>query len=295
MSNRFDDLIKELKDRINGSSDTLGAVALFKTLQDDLPDPNVNTNIPKLNEIVAAFRSQVTNTTNTATFLNPLGGSSATLQDLNTATYLVQVYFQVTQPLEQILSNLVDLLADTDLSALSRSGVGGGNVSLEAIRNDILDILDNRQELQKSLKTALREFGNAANELGLEQLLKNSALILDQLKNSTTLDRLTQVIDALIDHLKAAQKLFKTFNQKDEELTGNEPDEVKQLIRNWGDSLAQIEQIERKSTIQSDLSDPNNSRPAIARTILVHDLLEINYDYLTSLIRSGDLESAGIL
>ncbi len=76
---------------------------------------------------------------------------------------------------------------------------------------------------------------------------------------------------------------------------GNEPGEIKQLIRNWGDAVAQIEQLEQGPKMQGELGDPLNSRPAIAQSIQVHDLLEANYDYLTALVRSGDLESAGVL
>jgi hypothetical protein len=293
MPNIFDSLINELQSRMGNSADPLGTDALLKKLKDDLPNPTSTaiTKIPELADTIDAFQSQATYTTSTSSLLQNVHHTNAKLEDLNTATNLVQFYFQVTQPLDQILSNLKGF----DLSNFPKSN-GGGTVQPDDVNSDIQNILKNRKELQKSLKKALQEFGSEIDELSLEKLLLDSNTILNQLTNPapTTLTALSNVIDSLITHLGNAEKLFKNFSKKNEEFTNNEPDEIKQLIRNWGDAVTQIELLEQND-LRGELSDAGKSRAAIARSIKIHDLLETNYDYVTALVRSGDLESAGIL
>ncbi len=292
MTNLFDSLINELKSRM--STDPLGTDALFRKLKNDLPNlasPTVNK-IRELTDTIDAFHSQVNYTTNTSNLLNGVHATNAKLEDLNTATNLVQFYFQVTQPLEQVLFNLKGF----DLSNFTKS-TSGGNFNPDDVNTDIQQILKNRKELQKSLNNALREFGSELDELHLENLVQISNTIVGELKNlaPTTFNALSLVIDGFIDHLKNVKKFFKAFSQKSEDLTGNEPNEIKQLARNWGDAVTQIETLEQNDLIRAELNNAGKSRAAIAQSIKIHDLLEANYDYVTALVRSGDLESAGIL
>jgi hypothetical protein len=294
MPNLFDSLIHELKSRMSNLTDPLGTEALFRKLKNDLPNPTLPAvnKIRELADTIDAFHSQVNYTTNTSNLLNGVPPTNAKLEDLNTATNLVQFYFQVTQPLDQVLSNLKGF----DLSTFTKS-TGGGNVNPDDVSTDIQKILRNRKELQQSLNNALREFSSELDELHLENLVQISNTIVGELKNPapTTFNALSFVIDGFIDHLKSAKEFFKAFSRKSEDLTGNEPSEIKQLARNWGDAVTQIETLEQNDLIRGELNNAGKSRAAIAQSIKIHDLLEANYDYVTALVRSGDLESAGIL
>jgi hypothetical protein len=292
MPNSFDLLIQELKALMKKISDdgsntqTIGLLYLLRTAT--LTDPNNNAVSKELKDIMAAFTSQNTYTDSTLAFLNSLHLPTATLETLKTATNLIQIYFQVTQPLEQILSDLIDNLPPA-------AEVKGGVTSAK-IQASIKIIKTDRQDLQKVQDKALQEFGSVLEELDLQKLVQTSSVILIELKNSPNLDVLSTAIDRLISHLKNAQEFFQTFGEKSGDLTGNEPNEIQKLINNWGNSVAQIETIEKTNPdIQSGLSDPSKSRLAIAQSIKIHDLLEANYDYLNALVRSVDLVSAGSL
>jgi hypothetical protein len=292
MPNSFDLLIQELKALMKKISDdgsntqTTGLLYLLRTAT--LTDPNNNAVSKELKDIMAAFTSQNTYTDSTLAFLNSLHLPTATLETLKTATNLIQIYFQVTQPLEQILSDLIDNLPPA-------AEVKGGVTSAK-IQASIKIIKTDRQDLQKVQDKALQEFGSVLEELDLQKLVQTSSVILIELKNSPNLDVLSTAIDRLISHLKNAQEFFQVFSEKSGDLTGNEPNEIQKLINNWGNSVAQIETIEKTNPdIQSGLSDPSKSRLAIAQSIKIHDLLEANYDYLNALVRSVDLVSAGSL
>jgi superfamily I DNA/RNA helicase len=218
--------------------------------------------------------------------------NNADIGKLTTATNLIQLYFQGTQPLGQILSNLIDSIENLVQSSLN-------GVTFDQFRQSVKQILDDRQALQKTLNRVLREFGTEIDEQDLQKLLQRSSTILNELNNlnPTGFEDLSPLVQEFIAHLKKAQELFKKFNRQDEDLTGNEPDEIKQLIINWGDAIRQIEKIEQTDPeIKNELNnDVSKNREAIAQSIKIHELLEQNYDYLTTLVRSGDLESAGIL
>jgi hypothetical protein len=293
MANSFDLLIQELKALMKKISDdgsntqATGLLYLLKTAT-LTTDSNNNAVSKELKDIIAAFTSQNTYTDSTLAFLNSLHPPTATLETLKTATNLIQIYFQVTQPLEQILSDLIDNLPPA-------AEVKGGVTSAK-IQASIKTIKIDRQDLQKVQDKALQEFGSVLEELDLQKLVQTSSVILIELKNSPNLDVLSTAIDRLISHLTSAQEFFQTFGENDGNITGNEPNEIQQLIKNWGESVAQVETIEKiNPTIQSALGIPSNSRLAIAQSIKIHDLLETNYDYLTALVRSIDLVSAGSL
>lgn len=287
MTNSFGSLIQQFQTVMS----TLRSQ--FSHLNSALKDISTANN-PELAETIAAFKLQNDYTTSTDNLLKtvPIGGN-ATLANLTTAINLVQLYFQGTQPLNSILANLVDLLERVDAPSLPAS------TSIEDIREKISQMLSDRGALQKFLNRVLRDFNTEISDLNLKSLLQRSNAILsalDKLKNQViNLTILSPVIDDLTDHLKTAAELFKSFNRKGEDLTGNEPNEIKQLVLNWGDAIGQIEELEKSDGIKADLSDGSKGRSAIARSIQLHDLLEANYDYLTALIRSGDLESVGIL
>jgi hypothetical protein len=297
MAQPFDRLIKELQvlmSNLNSNNTDLLGVLKSATLigNDNKPlkkTPGQNpANLSKeLQDILAAFISQYDYTASTLTVLNSLQPPSV-IETLRTATNLIQIYFQVTQPFEQILSNLIDnLLPDSALS---------GNITSANIQSNIQIINTDRQNLQKIQNKALQEFGSVLKELDLQKLVQTSNVIFTELKNSPNLDVLSTAIDRLISHLTSAQEFFQTFGENDGNITGNEANEIQQLIKNWSESVSKIETIEKTNpTIQSDLGIPINSRLAIAQSIKIHDLLETNYDYLTALVRSIDLVSAGSL
>jgi hypothetical protein len=298
MAQPFDSIVKEIKDSIIALN--LDRKDLFKDLKNaklidtnDKPSTTLNSSplSSEFQDVIAALIPQnndyTENTSAILNILNPLN-SLATLETLETATNIIQIYFQVTQPLEQILSDLFDNLPST----LSSSNT-------KTIQTHIQKIKTDREKLREAQTNAVQEFGDVLDELDLEMLVQNSSTILKDLKNpnnSTNLLTLSTEIERLINHLKKAGKLFKDFSENNGNLTGREPNQIKTLIRNWEESVSQIETIETTNpNVQSDLSKPDNSRSAIAQSIKIHDLLEANYDYLTALVRSIDLVSAGSL
>ncbi len=296
MANSFDRLIKELKNLMeklkNDEGDSqdnsflklLQKAGLIDKSKNNQPVPTLSS---ELKDILAAFISQHTYTASTFSLFSSLPSMGATLENLETATNLIQLYSQVTQPIEQILSDLVDNLP----SPLPNSTVTPIN-----IQDSIQQIKTDRQDLQKVQDKALQEFGSVLEELDLQKLVQTSSVILIELKNSLNLDVLSTAIVRLISHLTSAQEFFQTFGENDGNITGNEPNAIQQLIKNWSESVAQIETIEKTNpAIQSALGIASNSRLAIAQSIKIHDLLETNYDYLTALVRSIDLVSAGSL
>lgn len=249
-------------------------------------------NNPELADEIAAFNLQYQYTISTDNLLKtvvPLD-TPATLAHLTTAINLIQLYFQGTQSLSSILADLLNSLTPID----------GIDDAINIIRKSVNQIAIDRTTLQKTLNRVLREFDSEISDLNLKSLLQRIRGILSTLDRfiqnpPIKLNVLSPVIDDLIDHLKTAQALFKSFNRKGDDLTGDEPDEIKQLILNWGEAIRKIETLEATDSIKNDLNDGTKAGAAIAQSIQLHELLESNYDYLTALIRSGDLESAGIL
>ncbi|MEH1852132.1 MAG: hypothetical protein V7L11_10690 [Nostoc sp.] len=297
MADSFDSLIQELQTKIdklnksegNSSGSLLQLLSHAKLIDLTQSTPKPTSNSLELNEIIYAFVAQSDYTNNV---LSIFPSSSATLEGLNSAINLVQLYFQGSKPLPQILSNLID-----GIESLNPDPTNPKIIDINSIRKSVNNIITDRNNLQNSLNKVLREFSSGVDEQNLQQLVQKSINILDALKKPpVTFDKLSPLIKEFIDHLKEAQKIFRTFSQKVEDLTGNEPDEIQQLIRNWGDAIKQIEALEQGNKIKTEFNnDAKNSRVAIAQSIKIHELLEQNYDFLTTLVRSGDLESAGIL
>ncbi|MEH1823747.1 MAG: hypothetical protein V7L22_00020 [Nostoc sp.] len=296
MANPFDSLIQELQGKIGDLNTSQSS--LFILLQNASLLNNPSGNPLELNEIVDAFQAQSDYTRNVFHLFSTLPPQNNTLEQLNSAINLVQLYFQGSKPLPQILSNLID-------------GIESLNpvpTNIDSIRASVNSIITDRNNLQNSLNKVLREFSSGVDEQNLQQLVQKSNNILNALKplllnvNNITFDdkssssNLSPLIKEFIEHLKKAQKIFRTFSQKAENLTGNEPDEIQQLIRNWGVTINQIEILEKGDSIKDDFNkNVSKSKEAIAQSIKIHELLEQNYDFLTTLVRSGDLESAGIL
>jgi hypothetical protein len=297
MAVALDNLVIELKnltktifeDGFNGDSSSTMKPGLLKLLtQAGLVTNSVSE---ELKDIIAAFTLQNTYTNSTLGILNSLQPSTTfivTIETLRTATNLIQIYFQVTEPLEQILSDLIDNLP----SPLTGTTLTDIQTSIQRIKTD-------REKLREAQTNALQEFGDVLDELDLEKLVQKSNTIRTEFENlSTSLPSpidFSNEIEFLINHLGKADKFFKDFSENNGNLTGREPNQIKTLIRNWGESVALIETIEQTDPIRRELSDPDKSRSAIAQSIKIHDLLETNYDYLTALVRSIDLVSAGSL
>jgi len=287
MVSQYDSLIQDLQNNI-GDVNTSEDDVLSKVL-----NPLKTITIPiELQGIQQAFQSQHDSTKHVSELLHNTNNfplTNATLEQFHSAINLVQLYFQGSKPLPQILSNLIDGIENLD-SSITRP---------DQFRQKIQKILDKRQVLQKTLNRVLREFVTEIDEQDLQQLVQKSSMILNEMNspNPANSDELSHIIQEFIGHLKQAQVLFKTFRKKGEDLTGNEPDEIKQLILNWEAAINRIKKIEQTDPeIQNDLNnDVNKSREAIAQSIKIHELLEQNYDSLNTLVRSGDLESAGIL
>jgi DNA repair ATPase RecN len=308
MANTFESLVSRLKDLMNNlnTDENLGSSSLFVLLLNanlingNIPDrgPNSKLSSNELKDILSAFQSQSTYTLSTISLLNNLSPSIFTLDTLKTATNLIQIYFQVTQPLEQILSDLVD-----NLESLSPNGSDPNKLpsNIEDIKGSTKKIIQDRKELLKEQNKILREFEGEIDEQNLQDLLRNSSEILSNLQGiqpttNTGLDDLLQVTHDFIGHLQKAQELFKTFSRQGEAIRDSEAGEVEQLIRNWRDAIKEIERLELNDDIKEQLNKlPDKSRQAIAQSIQIHELLEANYGFLSDLIRSGDLVSPGVL
>jgi hypothetical protein len=294
MANQFDRFITDLQKGMDKLSNASGLSGLFKNLGNDLNNFTANTLPLELKESIKAFESQFHFTTSTDLLLNKVINSSAKVEDLNTATNLVQFYFQGTQSLNQILPSLLEILESLNSSQF-------GNTDLGTVRNHVQQILSQRKELQKNLNKALQEFGSELDEIDLDNLLQRSGVILNELSSfipsgNMLFNQLSSLIDDFVDHLIKAQKLFKSFGRKSEDLIGNEPNQIKQLILNWGGAINRIDELEKTDAIKDNFNrDASKSRSAIAQSIKIHELLEQNYDLITVLVRSGDLESVGIL
>jgi hypothetical protein len=305
MAAQFDRIIGELNSLMTDLN-SKGKI-LFKNLKDATLIDNSNalskvtaSKAPissELQDLIAAFITQDKYTDYTSTFLKGLitPNQPAKPEDLEAATNLVQIYFQVTNLLDQTLSNLVDnLLPDSDLS---------GSITSTTIQDSIKIIKDNREKLQEAQAKALEESRGILGKLNLKKLVQRSESIKTEFKNLSIVFTPTQpssgdfsdAVELLRKHLENAGKFFEDFSKNNGNSTGDEPNQIKTLISDWGESVALIEKIEQADSIRAYLVDPSNSRLAIAQSIKIHDLLETNYDYLTALVRSIDLVSAGSL
>lgn len=302
MTNSFDLLIQELTASMQKLKDDEGVTSgLLKLLKDaGLIIVNSNNNLipaaflsKELQDVLAALLSQDSYTVSTSDLLNKLASSTnpATPKNLETATNLIQIYFQVTQPLEQILSDLVDNLPSPLPKTTSPT------VTPTDIQNSIQQIIRDREKLLEVQDKALQEFGDVLDELSLEQLARASNSIKIELKNlsNPSFPALSAATNRLINHLENTRKFFSNFSKNNGDLTNNEPSQIKTLISNWRESISIIETLEQTDLIRQELSYPGKSRSAIAQSIKIHDLLEANYDFLTALVRSIDLVSAGSL
>lgn len=284
MTNSYGSLIQQLKNLMDKLTTDFGALA---TLTQNI-DASQNSELQK---VLDGIKLQNNYTGSTNNLLTPLPiDANATLANLMTAINLVQLYFQGTQSFPQISSNLLGNLPNTFNDA-----------QRDAIRTSTQQVLDDRTTLQKALNRVLREFDSEISEKSLESLVQQSRAILSALdplkkKSSLSLNDLSPISNNFISHLKQAGELFKSFNRKSEDLTGSEPNQIKQLVLNWGEAIRTLEELEKDDGIKQELgTDVKKSRTAIAQSIQLRNLLETNYDYLTALVRSGDLESAGIL
>lgn len=288
MAEPFDSIIKDLKKLMDAlKKDSADLLSLLKkaNLLDTNNDPTSNLS-KELKDLLAAFVSQGAYTFSTSKFLAEISTTTASADDLKTVANLIQIYFQVTQPLEKILSDLLDNLP----SSLQNNDVVGIETSVQIIKT-------NRNDLQEAQDIALQEFGDVLDELSLEQLVRASNSIKIELKNlsNPSFPELSAAINRLINHLENASKFFSDFSKNNGDLTNNEPSQIKTLISNWRESISIIETLEQTDLIRQELSYPGKSRSAIAQSIKIHDLLEANYDFLTALVRSIDLVSAGSL
>jgi hypothetical protein len=304
MANTFESLIKGLKvkmDAVKSSSNDLN-----NSLSSLLTSIGNGTTPPELSakDVITAFQSQDTYTNSIPSLLDSLSklpNIPGTLETLTTATNIVQIYFQITQPLDQILSELVP-----NLEGLPSTP---NKITITSIKDKINKLIEDRKNLQKEQNKILQEFEGEIDEQELQGLLRRSSEILGELKAITpledstgnnpdlkSLNDLLNATDDFIKHLQASQELFKTLRRQGESLRDSEAGEVEQLIRNWRDTIQEIERLELNNVIRGLLNQyPDKSRQAIAQSIQIHELLEANYSFLSDLIRSGDLVSPGIL
>lgn len=292
MTNPFASSIQELIDsmkRLHDTNNTSGSFDQFKSL---LTNSSPQSPSPELSEIISHVQSQYTYTKSTSTLLHPILKQDATFADLTTATNLIQLYFQGTQPFDQIFSNLVSNLVSIKFA------------KIEEIKKGIETIAADRKNLQKTLDRILQKFSSQIEELNIDALfqssidtlLGDSQTILNDLLNLPSPNNpnptdVIRVVKNFIDHLKKARDTFKKFDRKGISLDNSDVGKLKKLIGNWEKIIETLQIVTRNE----NLSISTDSRNAIAQSIEIHELLEENYGYLSDLIRSGDLVSPGIL
>jgi hypothetical protein len=292
MANQFDSLIIKLQHLVNKLSTS--SRNLSEQLTSLIP---AGKTPPELNakDVITAFKSQDIYTNSIPSLLDSLSQSPnipGTLETLTTATNIVQIYFQITQPLEEILPELVP-----NLEGLPSPPT---QAIITSIKEKINKLIEDRKNLQKEQNKILREFEGDIDEEKLQDLLQGSSDILAELQGftptSANLEQLLLDTGDFVTHLQKAQELFKTFSHQGEAIRDSEAGEVEQLIRNWRDAIKEVERLELNDDTKEQLNKlPDKSRQAIAQSIQIHELLETNYGFLSDLIRSGDLVSPGVL
>lgn len=284
MTEPFDSLItkkRELMELLSNNSSALCDLLKPDELKDQAG--KILTPSVKLNEIISDFTTQSICTKGTFTLLP----SKGTIEELKIATNLVQIYSERTQSLKQIL---------LDLPASLPSTLPPNNT--QKIQDTIKKIEIDLDRLQGTQKDALQELGKASKKPDLTKLSQMSDLIKTNFKNLSASPIQANFLDEiqnLINNLISAGEFFKNFGENNENLNDPETEQIKKLISDWGESIALIEMLEQTDSIRTYLIDPINSRFAIAQSIEIHNLLENNYDYLTAIVRSVDLVSAGSL
>jgi hypothetical protein len=211
------------------------------------------------------------------------------IEDLIFAIRLVENYLQETKGLSKSLS----ILKQFDQTEHPRAE-GQMPQECAGTSGSFPDLYDYvpcvRQSLAKTLNQLLDQLNLTRDDVNIKGLVDESQRILDAL-NAANLDLpdLTVIIPRLINHLKLARDTFKHLIPSGISLDEDDVINLKKLAGNWGKITEKLQAI---SVANSAL---NVSRTAIAQSIQIHDLLEVNYDALAALVRSRDLESTGIL
>jgi len=220
-------------------------------------------------------------------------------EDLVFAIKLVETYLQETKSLDKSLSTLKEL--DTPITSHPKFKTTDTNFPAEckSSQSNIYEVVPCvRQSLSTTLNNILDQLNLTPDEVDIKSLVQESRNIISALdtisSSSSSTPKLTDVspvVARFISHLKKARDTFKQFSRNNISLDAGEVNALKELVSNWEKITQKLQTI----TAKEDLSDPQANRDAIAKSIQIHDLLEVNYDSLTALVRSGDLESAGIL
>jgi hypothetical protein len=292
MENSFASLINELKVGVFALSDPTRKNGSLKALEDTLSklvNLSEETKSDKI-DFSTAFLDTAINSRILATMSEQ---SNLTLESLKTATKVLQSYLKST---EEPLNTIFDKLENVHENNFPANN---NSVTPAILKVKIKKIRSDRESLNGILERALQEFKSEKGEKGerqLEGLVKVSGTIVDELKKDSSfisLPNVSSVVNEFVEHLRKSKNLFKDFNRQGQDLTGDEPKEIGQLIQNWGEAITRIGLLQQKDSISAELGNVIVSRSAIAQSVQMHELLELNYDYLTALVRSGDLVDPG--
>lgn len=164
-------------------------------------------------DIITALQAlQEAPTNYTLVFLQRLNKPDATFDNLLAAVNLVQIYLQMTQALDQILSNLENLDNSQDKYA---------------------SVKTKRKSLQDTLTNVLDELNLTGNDLDIKILINESE---ELLKNVTA--------KKFIAHLKNAREILKILSSDSVSLTESQ---IKQLINNWLSGMQKLPNQEPKT------------------------------------------------
>jgi hypothetical protein len=279
------------KNLIYGPNQTNGLKQLIEFLQPHSDKENIKTALPILQQGLQELQQAPTEFINSILIDAKTKGSSG----LSEAVSLVKNYFRVTKSLDSTLPQLKDTL-----NGLSQKI---DNVTIQPNPKTVALIVSQSisplgvVELRSALLTAL---GSSEVELNFSNfqlsegeeikfLRRSSNDVLTVLKDTTL--SVFQRVAQFVDHLEGAREILKTLNRKGVSWGGSETDDVQEILTNWEAATKKVAELETSASP----SDVQLNRQSIAESIQIHDLLEVNYDYLSALVRSGDLVDPGNL
>jgi hypothetical protein len=280
--------VENLKDAekqlIYGQSQIGGLKQLIEFLQPHSDQENIKTALPVLQQGLQELQQAPTEFINSVVHnvKNDFSG-------LKEAVNLVQNYFKATKSLDSILLQLQNILPNLSISKVTINP-DPNRIVLPLV----VTVIKDRSELHKALGDSEGELNSMKPKISegaeIKFLLMSSEKVLDVVLKDSTLS-VFQRVAQFAAHLEEAREILKTLSRIGISWGGSETDDVQKILTNWEEATKKVAELETSASP----SDVQLNRQTIAESIQIHDLLEVNYDYLSELVRSGDLVDPGNL
>jgi hypothetical protein len=270
---------------IYGPTQTDGLKQLIEFLQPYSDQENIKTALPVLQQGLQELQQAPTEFINSVVqnVKNDFSG-------LKEAVNLVQNYFKATKSLDGILPQLQNTLSNLSISKVAITP-DPRKIVLPLVGTVITD----RSNLHSALGGSEGELNSMKPKISegaeIKFLLMSSEKVLSNevLKDSAL--SVFQRVAQFAAHLEEAREILKTLSRIGISWGGSETDDVQKILTNWEEATKKVAELETSASP----SDVQLNRQTIAESIQIHDLLEVNYDYLSELVRSGDLVDPGNL